>query len=75
MTSNKENAMKDLSNLLNAVGGLMSALIRNDKDSISYWNDSIQSWKDYLNKKVARVLEEIKKEEENPLEEGKSNVK
>jgi len=68
MTDNKENAMKDLSNLINAAGGLMSALLRDDEDSINYWNNAIQSWKDFLNNKIVRILEEMRKEEENPLE-------
>ena len=71
MTSNEENAMKDLSNLLNAMSNLMNALLRKDKDSIYYWNNSLQSWKDFLNKKITGILEEMKKEEENILEEEK----
>uniref|UniRef100_A0A6H2A505 Uncharacterized protein n=1 Tax=viral metagenome TaxID=1070528 RepID=A0A6H2A505_9ZZZZ len=71
MTSNEENAMKDLSNLLNATSNLMNALLKKDKDSIYYWNNSLQSWKDFLNKKITGILEEMKKEEENILEEEK----
>ena len=71
MASNKENALKKLSNLMNAVSCLMSALLGDDKDSIYYWNESIKSWESSLNQEISRILEEMKKEEENILEEGK----
>jgi len=73
MDNNKESAMKDLSNLMNATSSLMSSLLRDDKDSIRYWNESIKSWENYLNKKISRILEEIEKKEENILEEEKIN--
>jgi len=73
MSDNKESAMKDLSNLMNATSSLMSSLLRDDKDSIRYWNESIKSWENYLNKKISRILEEIEKKEENILEEEKIN--
>lgn len=73
MTDNKLNAIKNLSNVQNAVSNLMKALVDNDKDDIVYWHKSIQDWKNFLDKEIIRILKEMEKEEENPLEEEKVN--
>ena len=70
MLKNGKKAIENLLNLLGAVNNLTKALIDEKKDDIKYWNNSINTWKGLTDKSVARVLKEIKDEEENLLGEG-----